>query len=229
MNVVVVLVRSEGPLNVGSVARVCGNFGVSLRLVDVRADTSCTDAVKMAHPSEDILLTAPRFATLHEALQDVELAIATSSKMATALQGPALDLAAAQGLMPAGLLAIVFGNERTGLALEEAAQCTRVMRLPLAPARDSMNLSHAVASALTILALAHASPVQTRASPSSRAALQTSWSEALAAAGFYGHTSEEEFAPRLLEIVGKMDVSERDVDILRGMFTLMRKSALGSV
>ena len=227
MNVVVILVRSEGPLNVGSVARLCGNFGVGLRLVDVRADTAGSEAMKMAHPSEDILTAAPRFATLREALHDTELAIATSSKMATALAGPALELQTARHLLPAGLLALVFGNERTGLSLQEAAQCTRVMRLPLAPARDSMNLSHAVASTLTILALAHESAVQTRASVSSRAALQAAWTEALAAAGFYAHTPELAFAPRLLEILDKMDVSDRDVDILRGMFTLFRRQIHG--
>ena len=65
--IVIVLMRTEGPLNLGSVARLCGNFGAELRLVDVRADASCREAIMMAHPSEGLLERAPRFATLAEA------------------------------------------------------------------------------------------------------------------------------------------------------------------
>jgi tRNA/rRNA methyltransferase len=222
-HVVVVLVRAEGPLNVGSVARLCGNFGARLRLVDVRADITSTDAIKMAHPSEDLLAQAEHFTSLHDALHDVELAVGTSSKIASAVQGPVLDVDTARDLLPSGPLALVFGNERTGLALDEAAQCARVMRLPVLPARDSMNLSHAVSCALTIVALAGERSVDTRASTTARDALLSSWSDALAAAGFYRVTSRAQFAPRLQEIVGKMDVSERDTDILRGMFALFLK------
>ena len=128
--IVVVLVRAEGPLNVGSVARLCGNFGARLRLVDVRADVTSSDAIKMAHPSEDLLQGAEHFTSLHDALHDVELAVGTSSKIASAVQGPVLDVDTARTLLTSGVLALVFGNERTGLALDEAAQCARVMRLP---------------------------------------------------------------------------------------------------
>ena len=223
-NIVVVLVRSEGPLNVGSVARACGNFGAKLRLVDVRVDVRGSDAQKMAHPSEALLLQAGHFATLQEALDDVELAVATSSKIAAAAAGPALDLARAQGLRPRdGVLALVFGNERAGLALAEAALCQRVVRLPTRGPSDSMNLSHAVMCALTVFSLAAEGEHGARASAASREELLSSWSAALERAGFYRAGTAEAFAPRLRELVGKLDVSERDIAILRGMFTLFRE------
>ena len=223
-NIVVVLVRSEGPLNVGSVARVCGNFGAQLRLVDAQVATSERDVLKMAHPSEALLETAQRYGTLREALHDVALAVATSAKIAEAVAGPPLDVERARGLRPRdALLALVFGNERTGLALDEAAQCQRVLRLPVVEGpKDSMNLSHAVACALTVFSLAAAEPAQARASAEARAELLTAWGDALEAAGFYRATPRDVFAPRLAEIVSKMDVSQRDVAIMRGMFTLLR-------
>jgi tRNA/rRNA methyltransferase len=81
---VVVLVRPEGPLNVGSVARLCGNFGCALRLVQPLISVHQSDAMKMAHPSQALLEQAPVFATLGEALADVSVAMATSSKLAEA-------------------------------------------------------------------------------------------------------------------------------------------------
>lgn len=223
MDVVVVLVRSEGPLNVGSVARLCFNFGVSLRLVDVIADTESKDAIKMSHPAEQLLIDARRFSSLKDAVADCELVVGTSQKIASAVAGPVLDTDVAAGLFTAGTLALVFGNERTGLNVDEADRCQRVLRLPV---EGSMNLSHAVSCALTILALAKNTHAQTtRAAPTSRQALLSSWTTALSAHGFYKATTPEQFAPRLSEIVGKMDISERDIAILRGMFALFGKDS----
>lgn len=220
MNVVVVLVRSEGPLNVGSVARLCGNFGVGLRLVDVLADTTSKDAVKMSHPSEQLLIDAPRFTTLHEAVQDCELVVGTSQKIASAVAGPVFDVELAKLLHTTGTLALVFGNERTGMNVDEASCCQRVLRLPV---DGSMNLSHAVACALTVLAVARGTQTTTRAAPDTRAQLLASWTTALADSGFYKATTEQEFAPRLQELVDKMDISDRDATIMQGMFALFAK------
>lgn len=219
--VVVVLVRTEGARNAGSVARLCGNFGVELRLVDVKADLHTKDAWQMAHPCEALLDQAPRFASLPEALHDVALAVATSGKISDALSGAALDVDRARLLLPAPAdrLALVFGNERTGLALEEAACCPRVVRLPTPGPVDSLNLSHAVAVALTLLwEAANQQQAQRRASSSGRSALLSTWEDALDAAGFYRKTTRAQFQPRLQEILDKMDISERDAALLRDMF-----------
>ncbi|HEY1098174.1 MAG TPA: TrmH family RNA methyltransferase [Myxococcota bacterium] len=223
MNVVVVLVRSKGPLNVGSAARLCGNFGVGLRLVDVIADTESKDAIKMSHPSEQVLIDAPRFSSLKDAVADCELVVGTSQKIASAVAGPVLDADVAAGLFTEGTLALVFGNERTGLSVDEAAVCQRVLRLPV---DGSMNLSHAVACALTVLALAkNSTTTTTRASPSSRAALLSAWSQALAAHGFHKDSDPAQFQPRLVEMIDKMDISARDATIMAGMFTLFARQA----
>lgn len=218
--IVVVLVRCEGARNAGSVARLCGNFGAVLRLVNCSADLDSKDALQMAHPCEKLLLESECFTSLEHALQDCALSVATSGKIDEAMQGPPLDVDQAARLRPADgeKLAIVFGNERTGLAKHEADACARTLRLPTPGPIDSINLASAVAVALTLLT---ASPsTETRAKASSKAALQATLSQALSARGFFknGNTPEK-MAPRLKELVDKMDLSERDVvlvgDLLR--------------
>lgn len=223
-----VLVRTEGPLNLGSVARLCGNFGCELRLVDVVADAGCREAVMMAHPSEEVLAQAPRFATLAEALTDVELTLGTSSKIVEARDGPPLTVERARLLLPgpAARVALVFGNERLGLKLDEAARCDRVLRLHTPGAEPSLNLSHAVAAALQVFALAalHTAPTP-RAPPGDREQLVVEWLGALDAAGYFRVQAPEAFAPRLREIVDKMDVSARDVELMRSMLRVLQRRA----
>ena len=222
---VVVLVRTEGPLNLGSVARLCGNFGCALRLVDVRADAECREAVMMAHPSEALLSGAARFATLVEALADVELAVGTSSKIAQARDGPPLTVERARLLWPAAgaRVALVFGNERLGLKLDEAAACHRTVRLLTTGSEPSLNLSHAVAVVLEVFALAALDDEPTRAAPGDREHLLQEWLHALEHAGYFRVQTPAEFAPRMREIVDKMDVSARDVELLRGMLRVLRR------
>jgi TrmH family RNA methyltransferase len=224
--VVVVLVGTDGSENAGSVARLCGNFGARLRFVDVHADLACKNAWKMAHPCEALLDEAPRFAAFDEAVADCALVIATSGKIAEAMDREPLDVGRAAGFLPApgDRTAIVFGNERTGLAVDVAARCHRVLRLPTPGPIDSFNLASSVAVTLTLLAEAARSSSSTstasssigagRASSTSYAALRDTLEEALQRRGFYKGRGPAGFRPRLDELLGKMDLSSRDVELL---------------
>ena len=227
---VVVLVRSEGPLNVGSVARLCGNFGCALRLVEPLTDAYQPDAIKMAHPSEQLLRDASVFPSLVEALADVSLAVATSSKISEAAVAPWLSVARARLLLPPSTerVALVFGNERTGLAVDEAALCPRVVRLPTPGPTESFNLSHSVAVMLTLFnAAAEGSEEQHdddfRASKPSRDALVQTLHRQLDERGFFkgGDRARASFQPRLQELTDKMDLSERDLVLLRDVLLVI--------
>lgn len=223
---VVVLVRPEGPLNVGSVARLCGNFGCALRLVAPLTDLEVREAVMMAHPSETLLANAPRFSTLKAALADVALAVATSSKLADAATAPWLSVSRARLLLPNAQekLALVFGNERTGLSVDEAALCPRVVRLPTPGPTESLNLSHSVAVMLTLFnAAAERGELDFRASKPARDALVKLLSEQLEARGFFkgGARARESFQPRLQELADKMDLSERDLVLLQDVLRVL--------
>jgi TrmH family RNA methyltransferase len=226
---VVVLVRSDGPLNVGSVARLCGNFGVGLRLVKPGADRSVKEAVMMAHPSEELLANAPVFGSLKDALTDVALAVATSSKIEEAIGGPWLSVKKAGELLPGPgeKVALVFGNERTGLSVEEAALCPRVVRLPTPGPTESLNLSHSVAVMLTLFAAAADQAREDfRASKASRAKLIAEVMDKLDARGFFkaGERARRSFEPRLQELFDKMDLSERDLVLWRDVLLVLSRA-----
>lgn len=223
---VVVLVRPEGPLNVGSVARLCGNFGCSLRLVQPLISVHQSDAMKMAHPSQVLLEQAPVFATMRDALADVSLAMATSSKLAEATAAPWLSVERASLLLPPARerLALVFGNERTGLSVDEAALCPRVVRLPTPGPTESLNLSHAVAVTLTLFAAAsEVKQDEGRAEQRARQALKALLTEQLDARGFFkgGARAREGFQPRLQELLDKMDLTERDLVLLTDLVRVL--------
>ncbi|MBI4815407.1 MAG: hypothetical protein HY791_04085 [Deltaproteobacteria bacterium] len=221
--VVVVLVETEGSTNLGSVARLCGNFGATLRLVRIAHEVLDSEAFRMAHPCQALLDSAQRYSHLEDALADVALSVATSSKIASALDGPPLDLERAKLLLPLEeeRLAFVFGNERTGLSRSDVAKCHRVYRLHTPGPVESFNLASAVASSLTLLfEAARTDRGERRASCDARTAMLSAWRDALDASGFYTRTSREGFEPRLEELIAKMDLSPRDTTLMQQMFTL---------
>lgn len=215
--VVVVLVATDGSENAGSVARLCGNFGAALRFVDARADLASRDCLKMAHPCEALVAAAPRCASLADAVADCALVVGTSGKIAVALEQAPLDVGRAAGLLPAPgeRTALVFGNERTGLPVELADRCHRVIRLPTPGPVDSFNLASSVAVALTLLSEAARATPAPRASTAARLRLRDALEDGLMRRGFYKDRGPASFRPRLDELLAKMDFSERDAAVFR--------------
>jgi len=171
MTLNLVLVEPAGARNLGSVARLCANFGVAeLRLVAPRCDPLGAEARQMAVHAQAVLETAPQFADLAAALADCGRVVAATGRLEGAplpLHGPAAALdwlgageapaAEAFGVGAAGggdgardplPLALVFGREDRGLSNDELLMAGRLLRLDAGSAYDSLNLSHAVAVVL---------------------------------------------------------------------------------
>lgn len=162
MSLHLVLVEPAGPLNVGSVARLCANFGLEeLRLVAPRCDPLAEEARRMAVHGLPLLLQARRFASLEQALADCRRVVACTGR----LEGPPLPLEEPSACLPwllarqdpadpAGdkadseAAALVFGREDRGLSNGELLQAGRLLTLSTDPAYTSLNLSHAVALVL---------------------------------------------------------------------------------
>ena len=161
MSLHLVLVEPAGPLNVGSVARLCANFGLSgLRLVAPRCDPLDDEARRMAVHGLPLLERAPRFASLAEAVADCRRVVACTGR----LEGPPLPLEGPQpclswllegqggvgrgGEAPQASGALVFGREDRGLSNDELLQAGRLLTLSTDPVYTSLNLSHAVALVL---------------------------------------------------------------------------------
>ncbi len=240
MSVVVVLVEPAGPLNVGSVARLCANFAISqLRLVAPRCDHLGAEARQMAVHGEALLEQAGLFPSLAAALADCRHVVATSGRIETEqlpLSEPRPALAwlrqgAAAGGAPA---ALVFGREDRGLSNDELLQAGRVVRLATSPAYASLNLSHAVAICLHELQQAEGmKPVAAEAPESdddlcSRGELEAALADAealLLDVGFlYPHTARARMA-KLRALLQRAQASPAEVALLRGMVRQLRWAA----
>lgn len=167
----IVLVEPAGPLNVGSVARVMKNFGLSqLVLVNPRCDRHHPDALQMAVHARDLLDNARIVDSIAAALAGTQRAVATtgenhhiplplepprqvlpwllphSPSPATPLNEPSSS--AQPSPIPqqlSGQSAILFGREDHGLSGAELHHAQRLLRIPSDSAYSSLNLAQAVA------------------------------------------------------------------------------------
>lgn len=169
----IILVEPAGPRNIGSVARVMKNMGLTqLVLVNPQCDPLGPEALQMAVHAKDLLETARQVASLPEALQGCQRAIATTGRVQT--QEVKLELPR-EGLpwLVAGPLetALIFGREDRGLSNEELQYAHRYIRIPTSPAYVSLNLAQAVAICCYELHQLTQEPPETRQRPSDGALL----------------------------------------------------------
>ncbi|MFM7228572.1 MAG: RNA methyltransferase [Cyanobacteriota bacterium] len=147
-----VLVEPAGPLNVGSVARLCANYAVpELRLVAPRCDPLADEARRMAVHGVHLLEQARQFPSLAAAIADCRRVVAASGREGGATTPLPPEEALAWLRTPAegpAAVALVFGREDRGLDSQELGQAGRLLRIPTPPGYGSLNLSHAVAVCL---------------------------------------------------------------------------------
>ncbi len=188
--IVVVLVEPAGPLNVGSVARLCANFAIDeLRLVAPRCDPLDAEALRMAVHGRPMLERARRFGSLADAVADCGRVVATSGRgegEPLALHGPAEALSwlvkrpGNAGLERWGArapAAIVFGREDRGLSNGELLQAGRLLRIATGEAYASLNLSHAVAVVLHELQRVLRAPAPSPAASAAASAAEAAGAE----------------------------------------------------
>jgi tRNA/rRNA methyltransferase len=140
-----VLVRPGTTANVGAVARVVRNAGLSgLDLVGA-GDWRTVDCWRTAWGAQDVLESARVFPDLASAIGEATLAAALSGRRDSG--SPVLDVrelaAEVASLGPEEKVALVFGPEAIGLSGDEIALCGRRVRIPSHPDQPSLNLSHA--------------------------------------------------------------------------------------
>jgi len=146
---VVILVRPQLADNIGAVARCMANCGLfHLRLVAPRDGWPQDRAWRMASGADRILEAATVHATVADAVGDLHRVYATCPRPRHVIK-PLLNARAAAGSIREaegrGLRAgVLFGPERAGLDNEDMAQADTLVRYPLNPDFDSLNLAQAV-------------------------------------------------------------------------------------
>ncbi|WP_316185039.1 MULTISPECIES: TrmJ/YjtD family RNA methyltransferase [unclassified Bradyrhizobium] len=146
---VVILVEPQLGENIGMAARAMGNFALTqLRLVNPRDGWPNIAARRAAAGADHIIENVRLFATLDEAIADLDLVFATTARshdQAKPVMGPEGAAREIQGHVAAGGKAgILFGRERAGLTNEEVARANRIITYPVNPGFASLNLAQAV-------------------------------------------------------------------------------------
>ena len=149
----IILVEPEGPINVGSVARLCANFSVSqLRIVSPKCDIFSLDSVKMSLKGFSYIEELNVFNSINDAILDCDLVLATCGRIDTAKESKNYSLGDVskwiKGSNNINNLAIVFGRETIGLTNKELLLAHRVFSIDTNKNYPSLNLSHAVAIVL---------------------------------------------------------------------------------
>jgi tRNA/rRNA methyltransferase len=145
-----VLVEPSHPGNVGAAARALKTMGfsrlvlVSPRVPHVQSDP---EAIAMASGADDVLASAHVVPTLADALVGVHWSIALTARLreyGPPQWTPRAAAALAHDQATHGEIALVFGNERTGLSNEDVERCSALAHIPANPAYSSLNLAQAV-------------------------------------------------------------------------------------
>ena len=152
-NLKIILVEPSGPLNVGSVARLCSNFEVDeLRIVSPKCDIFSLDSKKMALKGQKFLDNCKIFYNLENAVFDCDLVLASCGRIEVSKDSffeSSEDLFDwTTSFKKINNLAIIFGREDSGLTNDELLLANKTFNIPTSKNNPSLNLSHAVSIAL---------------------------------------------------------------------------------
>lgn len=148
-DICIILTHPDESRNIGSVCRAMANMGITdLRIVGKRSDYKDRQVRILAIHAAYIWDNARFFDTITEAAADCTVAAGTTrrrgKKRKEWLVTPE-EFASQVAQQHSGMkIALVFGNERTGLTDEELSECTIGINIPSCPDFPSLNLSHAV-------------------------------------------------------------------------------------
>lgn len=242
------LVQPSHPGNVGACARAMRVMGLrDLCLVSPRvADApGHPDAIAFASGATDVLERCRIVASLEEALADVTLVVGVSAE--TREFGPVPEppeQAAARVFDELGIdtehrVALVFGPERTGLAIRDVGRCQALCSIPGDSAYSSLNLAQAVqvlAYVLRRAADARAGAAEARSEPAGRWASQAEISSffehferALIAVRFLDPAHPKKLMARMRRLFGRTRLETEEVQLLRGVCKQAELAARGEL
>jgi len=227
-----VLVEPRHPGNVGAAARALKTMGFArLVLVAPRVEQALSDpqAVAMASGADDVLAAAQIVPTLADALVGAQWSVAVTAR--TREYGPPRCTAHQAALhvgehIAPGEVALVFGNERTGLRNEDVERCNAQAHIPANPAYSSLNLAQAVqvlAYELRNVYMNDAAGIpsaklgQPMAANEDIEQMFAHLERALIAIDFLDPAHPKKLMPRLRQLFARSGLTQEEVNILRGV------------
>ena len=224
----IVLVKPQGPINIGSVARVMMNFGFTrLRLVDPTPEYLSLPARKMALTAFPILENAQVFDNLKDALSDIQAAFGTTRRFGKYRENFFTPATAAEKLnqdFPDVSSALVMGPEDNGLETKDLSLCRHFITIPTHDAFPSMNLSHALSILLYEISISSAKIRKPAGLPAKKLAhgneiehMFAHMKETLMNIEFLDKQNPEHILRTFRRIFGAGGITSRDVRIIRGL------------
>jgi TrmH family RNA methyltransferase len=143
----IVLARTSHPGNIGAAARAMKTMGLSQLYLVNPAVFPSSQADAMASSAADLLKQAHVCSTLAEALAGTTLALGVSARRGDIVADVLTPPEAATRLLTeaqAGPVALVFGNETSGMSNEELGFCQGLVTIDANPEYSSLNLAAAV-------------------------------------------------------------------------------------
>jgi tRNA/rRNA methyltransferase/tRNA (cytidine32/uridine32-2'-O)-methyltransferase len=239
---VIILCRASEPGNAGAVCRAMKNMGLSrLRMVAPEFADAEPVLTRAIHAG-DVWHNAEFFDTLADAVTDCPLVVGTTRRRGRKRKSVTLEpralaqwLAGRQPTLNASAqVALVFGNERTGLEDDELKLCNVASHIPVSENFPSLNLSHAVQVYAYELFLAFGAakdnPVKGEWVPLDRRAadgLAAEITGALAGLGFYKKPGREEQTRFLRDLVCRAGLTDHESRYLKDIF--IKAARLGSM
>ncbi len=225
----VILVEPEGPINVGSIARLCANFEVDqLRIVSPKCDILSLDSIKMSLKGHSYLKELNIFNSLKEAIFDCDLVLATCGRIDNSKDTNQYSLGEISNWINLSNnienLAIVFGREKRGLTNEELLLSHRILNIKTSNKYPSLNLSHAVSIVLYELNKCpgenNKDKVKTSFDFASIKSIEDSFceiQELLMKIGYiFKHTSNAKIS-KFKKFILRAQTTEHEINILRGI------------
>ena len=166
----IVLIHTTHPGNIGAAARAVKNMGFNRLSLVAPKHFPSEEAYARASGAEDILDTVEIVQSIDEALKGCHVVFGLSAR-ARKVAWPLFDLKAAAEKIttllqetPNYTIALLFGQEQSGLTNEVLAKCHYQISIPANPAYASLNLAQAVQVVLyeQRMAIENSLPLQKR-------------------------------------------------------------------
>lgn len=232
LNIRVVLIGTSHPGNIGAVARGMKNMFLE-RLYLVRPKHyPNAEATARASGADDVLAAAKVCQTLDEALTGCGLVLGMSARLRK-LPWPQLDARAGARLAVAESarteVALVFGNENSGLTNEELERCNYLVHIPANPTYSSLNLGAAVQVIAYEVMMAERERAESSPRVSEEGAEPASANElelfyehlqrVLMEIGFLDPANPRHLMRRMRRLFGRARVDKNEMNILRGILS----------
>jgi tRNA/rRNA methyltransferase len=230
---VVVCHQLRSPENLGAIARVMANFGLTQLILSDPVTHDFRGVEKLGVKAEPVLERFAVAQTLGEALADVVYAVGTTSRKTLKRRrvlSPEEGVARLSEHAARGKVALVLGGEKRGLSDEELAQCHEVLAIPTVEAQPSMNVAQAAAVLLYLCVrpdVPTAGPEEPGADGALMARLEEKLKATLLACEFLNPQAPQHVLKELSRSLVRGRLTQREGQLWLGAFEHLLRAAGG--